>query len=508
MRKHRILKRSVFIGLSAILLSACYTQKWNKVTKFRDEIQPAPPKIEKLFADKNHRTIYLKGQSPAYDYKYDVGEKDSYYGKDEKSFRFTTVAVRLHKYMPLGKVVADLTFIDQKKNKVSIKAVDLLRFVPTYDSPGDMIYPEILEEEFNRFGYTFRKEHKEFNVELAENANSREIDAQKRAYRCQVVNNCLAATKWEFSLITEDYSDFKERLKNKENLNQNKILSHTWFYMDDELYYQLLAYKNERFTREMSTIKYDALSSKSENVFIDFKSLRHPIKYRAKTTVEEFGYQTARKIEPLDNEQFYKKNFNLVLSDTTKNYQTILEDEIQTTQFKDEGFYNETTPKKFSLSWMKYLDSVYVDVVNVNGTEAYVQITLTGQYSPYNITLGNVDLALVDEQKLLGFLYGFNTYPKSRRYNPKQSTIAYDPDLLPREREPYLLLTDKKTGKWVNNQYKGIEKIFLTYESLERENLMIYVLSYERIIPVWMSKVKLPNDLREKVRIRKGMYNY
>ena len=105
-------------------------------------------------------------------------------------------------------------------------------------------------------------------------------------------------------------------------------------------------------------------------------------------------------------------------------------------------------------------------------------------------------------------LFGMNTYPKSRRYNPSQATLAYDADHLPREIRPYVLLTEQKSGKWVNNQYKGIEKIYLSYESLEKDILEIYVLSYERILPVWMARVKLPKDIRESVRVRNALYNY
>ncbi len=504
------MKTNQILGLLFLLgvfFQSCHSTGWDKINTYSVE-QPAPASIRKIFDSHDNGTINIRAKSPAYAYKYDIGEKDEYYGKDSSSFSFNKISIKLRDKMPYGKVLTDIDFRDNKGNIVRLEAVDLLRLVPRYDAPGDMIYPEVLLEEFNRFGFSFRKEHNEFDILLNNNSSQDEVDAKERAYRCQIVNNCLAPTKWEFALTSEDYSDFSTRLKNKENLNQNKILSHSWFYVDSELYYSLLRLKNPRITREIAAIPYDSLSNLSENIFIDFNLLRKPIKYRAKSEVVEFGYKSGRKIEPLDNEQFYKKQFNLILSDTSKTYTTILEEDIATTQFKNEGFYTPATPKVFNLNWMKYLDSIYIDVVDVRGTEAYVQLTITGQWSPYEITLGNVDLALVDEQKLLGFLFGFNTYPKGRRYNPVQSTIVYDADLLPNELKPYLILTDKKTGNWVNNQYKGIEKMYLTYESLERQYLMVHVLSYERIIPVWMAKVKLPKDLREKVRIRKGMYNY
>ena len=499
--------KTLYLVCILFVLGSCHSTSWQKTNTYELELS-APESIQRVFELEKDNTLYLKAMSPAYNYKYDVGEKDAFYGKDSLGFRFNTVSIQLHEKMPRSKVMVDLKFIDGKGNMVSINDIDLLRFIPNYDAEGDMIYPEILLEEFNRFGYTFRKEHKEFAITLAGQSNILEKEAAERAYRCQVVNNCLAATKFEFSLISEDYSDFDKRVKYDQNLNQNKILSHSWFYLDKRLYTELVKLKNPRIKEEWINIPYDSLSNLSETVEVNFKSLRNPIKYRLKTEVEEFGYKSGREIEPLDNEQFYKKAFQLVLSDTTKNYTSILEEDIQTTQFKNEGFYSEVTPKVFNLEWMKYLDSIHLDVVNVKGTESYVQITITGAYSPYEVTIGNVDLALVDEQKLMGYLFGFNTYPKNRRYNPVQSTIAYDADLLPEELKPYVLLTDKKTGKWVNNQYKGIEKIYLTYESLEGDYLMLYVLSYERIIPVWMAKIKLPATSREQVRIRKGLYNY
>jgi len=146
-------------------------------------------------------------------------------------------------------------------------------------------------------------------------------------------------------------------------------------------------------------------------------------------------------------------------------------------------------------------------LVNLKETDAYVQIELGGKWSPYKITLGNVDLAQIDEQKLTGFLFGINMYPKGRRYNPIQSTVSYDPDLLPDAINPFLFLTGNE-GNWINNQYKGIEKVYLSYGSLERDVLIIYVLSYKRIIPVWMARIKLPKDFRELVRIRRSLYNY
>ncbi len=491
--------------LFCLVFAGCHSVKWNSLNT-TGEMVAAPEQISNLFKSYPNEVLMLDANSPGFHYKYDIGEKDSFYG-DSSFFQFNKVSIRLHDKMPKGKIITNVSFIDKNGNVVLIENVDLLRLIPKFDAIGEMIYPEIIEEEFNRFGYTFRKEHDEFSIELAENHSESVSNIENRAYRCQIVNNCLAPTKWEFALTSEDYSDFDTRVKGSQNLNQNRILSHSWFYFDMDLYSALIHLKNPSLVVDFN-MDYDSLSNIAEQVVINFTDLRMPVKYRAKTEILELGYKSGRPIVPLDNEQFYKKEFNLFLEGKDETYASILESSIKTTQFKDAGFYTEFTPKEFDLNWMKYLDSVHVDVLNVKGTDAYIEITLTGEWTPYEITIGNIDLAQLSEQKLFGLLFGINTYPKNRRYNPVQSTINFDADLLPNEIKPYVWLTNKSDDKWVNNQYKGIEKVYLTYETLERDVLVIYVLSYERITPVWMTRVQLPKDIREKVRIRKGLYNY
>ena len=67
---------------------------------------------------------------------------------------------------------------------------------------------------------------------------------------------------------------------------------------------------------------------------------------------------------------------------------------------------------------------------------------------------------------------------------------------------------DKKTGNWVNNQYKGVEKIYISFDDITYNKLNIHVLSDERIIPVWMGQVELPKDYVEKIRVRRRLFNY
>jgi len=498
--------RKILLVLLVFSFIGCHSVKWNEINTTGDT-SVAPEVVTSIFEKYPNKKMTLKAINPGYKYLYDVGEKDSVYGKNAKSFRFTEIVITLLDKMPKGKILVDFKFLDAKSNSVHVNNVDLLRLIPKFDTAGQMNYPEMITEEYNRFGYVFRKEHNEFSITLNEDSKKELQEATDRTYRCKITNNCLAPTKWEFDLTSEDYTDFNTRLKDASNLNQNRILSHSWFYIDTDLYATLMKIKNPNMDIPVS-IEYDTLSKIAEEVVVDFNKLRSPIIKREYSKVIEFGYKSGRKIEPLDVEQHYKKKFELLLKGDVSTYTSVLEEPIHTTQFKDEGFYKSETPKIFDLKWMKYLDSVYLNTIDVKDAQTYVEIEITGKWAPYKITIGNVDLAQLNEQKLHGMLFGFNTYPKTRRYNTIQSTINYDADLLPEHLKPYVVLSQKENNKWVNNQYKGVEKIYLSYDSIEQDILEVYVLSYERITPVWMAKIKLPKSLREKIRIRKQLYQY
>jgi len=482
---------------------SCYSYQWN--TSNPNTFDIAPNSISSIFKNHDNGLIKIKAKCPGYGYQYDIGEKDSLYDKSD-ALQFDEITVSLNNKMPKGMILTTLEFKDRLGNKVILKDVDLLKLIPKMDSDGDMIYPEILEEEYNRFGLSFRKEHEEF--ELNVNYGEGQDVIKEKAYRVGLTNNCLSPAKWEFNITTENYDDFSDRCRAETNLNQNKILAHSWFYLNKELYQALFEFKNPGKNVDMNfDLDYNELSDKAETVIIDYNKLRNPIKNEVDIQLLEIGHKSGRKIEYLDNEEYYKRNFGLVINEKEQTYSSILEETIYLTKFKDEGFYSESDPKICNWNWLKYVDDIEMKTINVKGSDSYVEIKLTGEYSPYELTFGNIDLSLIDEQKLYGILFGVNTYPKSRRYNPVQNTRSYDAELVPDEIKTYLYLTDKKTGKWVNNQYKAVEKIYLTYDNIEGDVLNIYLISYERIIPVWMGKIKLPKNLRETIRIRKMLYN-
>ena len=486
-------------ALLLLALSSCHMPGWNKLNQ--GPLAAPPPSIQAIFDGYPGGVFTTDALSPGYDYIYDVAEKDPAYGRTNGQLLFQKVEMRLLPRMPEGTVLVDFTFRDPAGNAIAIPSVDLLRLTPKMDGVGEMIYPEIILEELNRFGLSFRKEHGEFSVYSSESA----LD---EAYRVSLTNNCLDPGKWELAVTTEDYTDFQERVQSPRNINQNRLLSHSWFMVDLELYQALLDLKNPGNSFP-ATVNFDSISNLAEQVVIQWDQLRRPIRRTADIQILEIGHQSRRRLEPVDVEEHFKWQFGLWLNrHEGMDYASILETEVQCAKFMEEGFYREETPRVFDFSFLKYMDSVSVSVVDVAGSDCYVEIKLTGKWSWFEVTIGNVDLGLLSEQKRHGMLFGMNTYPKSRRYNPSQATLAYDADHLPREIRPYVLLTEQKSGKWVNNQYKGIEKIYLSYESLEKDVLEIYVLSYERILPVWMARVKLPKDIRESVRVRNALYNY
>ena len=154
-----------------ILLTGCHSVKWNSQNS--TVIELPPENIQAIFNQFANGTMVLEANSPGNDYKYDIGEKDDLYG-DNIQFRFTRVELKLLDKTPKGKLLVDISFVDSLSNSVDLYSIDLLRLTPKFDMQGDMVYPEIIEEEYNRFGYTFRKEHNEFMIQLS-NDPSKEL---------------------------------------------------------------------------------------------------------------------------------------------------------------------------------------------------------------------------------------------------------------------------------------------------------------------------------------------
>jgi hypothetical protein len=70
-----------------------------------------------------------------------------------------------------------------------------------------------------------------------------------------------------------------------------------------------------------------------------------------------------------------------------------------------------------------------------------------------------------------------------------------------------MFLIDKRTGRFLNNQVRGLEQMFLTWQSQKRDALMLYLVSYERMIPVWMARVSLGEGERTRDQIANAFYS-
>ncbi|MEM7036958.1 MAG: hypothetical protein AAF570_08270, partial [Bacteroidota bacterium] len=221
-----------------IALTGCYSTNWNTLGA-GGEMRPAPRTVRAIFEQYPGHVIAEAALAPGYDYQFDIGEKDAAYGKTSGEFIFTQTEMRLHDLMPPGKVIVDFTFRDEIGTVLNVPNVDLMRLIPQMDARGDMRYPEIILEELNRFGLSFRREHGEFTLH-GETRNA----ALERAYRVSITNNCLDPGKWEMALVSADFTDFEARLAGNININQNRMIAHSWFPMPKALYQELLNMKN------------------------------------------------------------------------------------------------------------------------------------------------------------------------------------------------------------------------------------------------------------------------
>lgn len=450
--------------------------------------------------------VALAINSPGLSYRFDIGEKDTYYDHQSGNFILDSVFIEFKSYLKSNKCLVDVTFKDKARNYYTVRDFDIFKLIHRYETKGDLLYAETIEEEFNRFGMDFRREFGEFTVSQHSDEEFQKV--LSRVIRLGITNNCLEPTKWEISITTEDFSDWRGRKNSDVNFNQKRTLSHGWFYMDANVYSALTKLKNPEKAYDYPEIVYDSASAKAEATYVEFSDFRHSVKSVFRPRMIEVGHKSSRILEPVDMEEHYKWEYGLVLNKQRfSNYRDVLETPVELARFTDQGFYNPETPNIYDYSFLKYIDKVELRQINTPETDTYFEVCLTGAYAPYEITLGNLDLATLDYFKLKGHLFGFNTYPKGRRYNHSQNTTSFDPDTYPDYLlKQYLVMTDKNTGKYLNNQKKGVEKLYIGYEDANKTKLVIYLLSYERILPVWMARVNVPTPVYRTVAAKKNLY--
>lgn len=486
----------------------CYTYKWADEGGEKNMVAP-PESISKIFAAGHNGELWqdMVASSKAYDY--DIGEKDKSYSHDKGELLFKKVKMTLRDKMPPGKVLVNIEVIDSFGMTVRVEKVDLLRLVPRIDLAGEMQYPELLIEEYSRFGTVFRREHGEFKIDIPENTSSLTKDAADRIYRFRIDNNCLNPTKWELNMVAEDYSDFEERLEGALYINQNRLVAHSWFYMHDDLYRALMFEKNPGLEIDPGlALDYYKLSEKASEIKMDYDQLRKPGS-QLKVELLELGHQNKRELKALVADQHYKWEFGLFENiDSFQTYSDLLEHPIRVLSFLDRGYYSPGDVRSFDLGFLKNIEDVQLWEIEQENSNCFVEFRLRGKNLSTDITFGNIDLSLLNEQKLYVIPFGANPYPRVRRHYPPQNTLRYDSDIMPTEIKSYSFFTDAKTGNWVNPYELGVDRIYIGWESQDKDILEIYLISYERITPVWMAKVKLSDDMVDRIRVRRKFYSY
>ena len=491
--------------LTLISLNACmiHQNTWIDQEEFHQK-RAYPSELIKALDGRSVLALAVK--SPGNAYRFDIGEKDAYYDHASGNFIIDSLFIEFTSYLKSNKCLVNLTVKDKARNYFTIPNFDLFRLIHKYDTKGDLLFAETIEEEFNRFGMNFRREHNEFTVSKSSDAEMQKV--LNRIIRMNVTNNCLDPNKWEVSLTTEDFSDFGSRRKSNINFSQKRNLSHGWFAMDSAVYNALTNIKNIDKPYDYPSIDYDTATAKAESTYVDFENHRYPVQAIYRPWMLEVGHKSRRILEPVDMEEHYKWEFGIFLNKQQfSNYDNITQTPVELARFSDEGFYNPETPNIYDYGFLKHIDRVELKQLDASHSDTYFEIKLTGDYAPSEITLGNVDLSLLSFTKMRGFLFGFNTYPKGRRYNHSQNTTGFDPETFPDYRlRPYLIMSDREKGTYINNQKKGVEKLYIGYENANRTNLVIYLLSYERITPVWMARVKVPTPVYKTVSAKRNLY--
>ncbi|MEM7039771.1 MAG: hypothetical protein AAF570_22550, partial [Bacteroidota bacterium] len=424
-------------------------------------LEPAPQTIRDIFAKYPKGVMRFPVKSPGKAYRYDVADKDPVFGNKDGVFAFDSVEIRLKNRMAPGQVLVHVVLTDSFGSILEFVEVDLMKIVPQIDAPDDMRLPEILMEEFNRYGVSFRRVKREFQLVSAVALDRRYGAASFRAMHASLTNNCLDPGKWEVEVwaVKNDLLHHDRMIWGKETAPR-VILAHSWLQVDPDLYGELLRLKNP-FNAYNPESDFKLISEVAQKIVVDFEVLRRPVRKFAQVEVVEVGHRSARKIEALDIEQFYKAKIGLQLNRRRdQTYSSILDGEVEMARFADEGFYRTTDPKVFEFDWLRKIDDVELKILDVKDSDTHVELKLTGDLADYEVTIGNVDLAWLTRQERLGLLFGLNTYPKSRLHNAEDLEGRYDPENIDNDRKPYVLLTDMVDGTWVNNMDKGVEKVY------------------------------------------------
>ncbi|MEO0445101.1 MAG: hypothetical protein AAF191_03380 [Verrucomicrobiota bacterium] len=182
-------------------------------------------------------------------------------------------------------------------------------------------------------------------------------------------------------------------------------------------------------------------------------------------------------------------------------YREILEDpnRFRLPDFEESGIYNVLKPTtkthygelaKLSQCVIKETESGLLEISLTNPDAFAADLDL------HRIVLGNISMDLIPTYP---DYYTFNRFC----YNPRPTTSYYDHAWKPAhktgEEAPYAFVLgrtrddDPNTGVFIQPESWGIERCILSFADADRSVLVVDLMSFERIVPVWQGIITFPN---------------
>ncbi|GAA4278014.1 hypothetical protein [Aquimarina mytili] len=157
--------------------------------------------------------------------------------------------------------------------------------------------------------------------------------------------------------------------------------------------------------------------------------------------------------------------------------------------FLENGIYDVTSPKeKKHYSILQNINMYEINVLNTGKHEIVLYNSSAKAKELQRLVVGNIDLDSIP------------TYPEIQTidrfcFAPRKTTSKYDENWLPssikeKNNTTYaFLLTDQ--NNYIQPESWGLERMILSKENNER--LIIDLISYERILPIWQGSIKVQN---------------
>ncbi|WP_299489999.1 hypothetical protein [Acaryochloris sp. IP29b_bin.137] len=180
--------------------------------------------------------------------------------------------------------------------------------------------------------------------------------------------------------------------------------------------------------------------------------------------------------------------------------------EVILPNFGTDGVYNLTKKgllSKRGYSWLYDFDSCTIRTLESGKHEVeFLRSNYPTEFQLRRLVFGNIDLHYAGSDSEVP------QYPRSLTihrigYDPRPTTLNYDPDFRPNVapdaagRYAFLLAGSIISGSssYVTPESFGVERLILSRDYCDPSILVVDAISFERILPVWQVRVKLPSTL-------------